>query len=291
MKIALSTDTSCTISKELAKKCNIHIFPLNVIVDGQEFLDGETITQDELLIEMKNNKVIKTSTPPPGDIINYFNKLFDEKYDYIIHFTISSKLSSMNSLFNNISKENFDNKIIVIDSYSLSTVMLSHILYTYELIKQEVDPFEIRDIINNRKLDNKIIFVPENLNALKNGGRISPVLAKMLNFIGLKPVLNLTDGKLEKETLTKNVKKLFFEKIKDLSKTYPIEKYDYTIVSFDANQNLIDFVIKEINDTFPNYVVPTFPIAINVCAHCGPGTFGLLISPKFNNHSINDYLD
>ncbi len=47
MKIALSTDTSCGISKELAKKLNIQVFPLNVIVDGQEYLDGITINQDQ----------------------------------------------------------------------------------------------------------------------------------------------------------------------------------------------------------------------------------------------------
>ena len=34
MKIALSTDTSCTISKELAQKLDIKVFPLNVIVNG-----------------------------------------------------------------------------------------------------------------------------------------------------------------------------------------------------------------------------------------------------------------
>ena len=52
MKIALSTDTSCTINKDLAKDLNIFVFPLNVIVDGVEYLDGVTISQDELLASM-----------------------------------------------------------------------------------------------------------------------------------------------------------------------------------------------------------------------------------------------
>ena len=37
MKIALSTDTSSTINLELAKKLGIHVFPLNVIINGEEY--------------------------------------------------------------------------------------------------------------------------------------------------------------------------------------------------------------------------------------------------------------
>ena len=291
MKIALSTDTSCSISKELAKKYDINVFPLNVIVDGNEYLDGVTINQEELKVAMRANKNIKTSTPPPGDIINYFNEIFEKGYDRVIHFTISSKLSSMNSLFNNVSRDYFDNKIIVIDSYSLSTVMLSHVLYAHELINKGVDPEEIRNIIDERKIDNKLIFVPENLNALKNGGRISPVIAGMLNLVGLKPVLSLTDGKLEKESLAKNIKKLCHEKIVELSKTNPIDKYDYVVVTFDTDQALVDFIDKELTLAFGDISIIHFPIAINVCAHCGPGTLGLVVSPKFDGHSLNDYLN
>ena len=61
-----------------------------------------------------------------------FEKIFNEGYEKVIHFTISSKLSSMNQLFNNVSRDYFDNKIIVIDSYAVSSVMLSHVLFTVD---------------------------------------------------------------------------------------------------------------------------------------------------------------
>ena len=125
MKIALSTDTSSTINLELAKKLGIHVFPLNVIINGEEFLDGVSINPDTLNSEMRAGKVIKTSTPPPMDVINYFEKIFNEGYDRVIHFTISSKLSSMNNLFNNISNDHFDGKVCVIDSYNVCAYRMS----------------------------------------------------------------------------------------------------------------------------------------------------------------------
>ena len=74
MKILISTDTSCIINQEGLDRFNISVFPLNVIIDGQEYLDGITINQDELAKAMRENKKIKTSTPPMGEVINYFEK-------------------------------------------------------------------------------------------------------------------------------------------------------------------------------------------------------------------------
>ncbi len=290
MKIALSTDTSCTISKELAAKLNIQVFPLNVIVDGEEFLDGVSIDQEQLLQAMRSEKKIKTSTPPPGDVIAYFEKIFAKGYDRIIHFTISSKLSSMFQLFSDISRDYFEGRVTVIDSYAVCSLMLSHILFTYECLQKEMDLEEIKTKIEERKKDNFISFIPENLTALKNGGRISPTIAALGNMIGLKPVLLMKDGELSKDSMTRNVKKTMTEQIESLVKKYDTARYDYSIVSFDGNEAMILFIQEMISKTYPLYSVHVFPIAINVCAHCGPGTVGLIITPRIGEKSLNDYI-
>ena len=290
MKIAISTDTSSTIDLELAKKLGIKVFPLNVIINGEEFLDGVSINQEKLCEEMRAGKVIKTSTPPPMDVISYFENIFKDGYDRVIHFTISSKLSSMNNLFNNISNDYFEGKVCVIDSYSLSVVMLSQVLLAYEEVQKGTAIEEIVNKIEERKYDSFISFVPENLTALKNGGRISPAVAALGNMVGLKPVLLLKDGALEKDSMTRNVRKAFAEHLQNLVNEKSINDYDYIVASFFGNEDLINYVVKEINKHFPDYNVSVLPIAINVCAHCGPGTVGLLVLPRINGESINKYL-
>ena len=289
MKILISTDTSCIINQEGLDRFNISVFPLNVIIDGQEYLDGITINQDELAKAMRENKKIKTSTPPMGEVIEYFEKLFNQGYDQIIHFAISSQLSSMYDLFNNVSNNYFEGKVKVVDSYGLSSLMLSHILYTYDELNKGTS---IEDIVNNieeRKKDNSVVFIPENLTALKNGGRISPAIAMIGNTLGLKPVISLKEGKLEKESMTRNSKKFFQDKIKEYSQKYKVDDYDYYIVSFDGKENVLNFVLecaKEIlgENNFHQGILP-----INVCAHCRSGTIGLLVTPKINSKSISEF--
>ena len=290
MKVLVSTDSSCLINYELLNKLGISLFPLNVIVDGEEFLDGITINQETLCSAMRENKVIKTSTPAYGTILEYFDNLFDQGYDHIIHFTISSKLSSMYNLFKTIANDEYENKLTIIDSYSVSSLMLSHVLYAYDEIKKGTSIDEIAKVIEQRKNECQVYFVPENLNALKNGGRISPTIAAIANTIGIKPVIVLQDGALEKYKMIKNTKHALSDKFNELIKDFPISKYDYTIVSFDCKSTTFDYIYGKINESLESESVLTGIIPINVCAHCGPGTIGLVVSPRINGKSIKDFM-
>lgn len=288
MKTLISTDTSCLLNYESLKKYDISVFPLNVIVDGEEFLDGVTINQEQLRDAMRSNKKIKTSTPPLGDVVEYFEKLFAKGYDHIVHFTISSKLSSMNRLFNNVAEEYFAGKLTIVDSYGLSTTMLSHVFYAYDEVSKGTAIEDIVKNIEERKASDYIVFIPENLIALKNGGRISPAIATIGNIIGIKPILNLTDGELKKEAMVMNIKKTFVDKISKVADKYSPNDYDYAIVNFDGNKSNIDYICNFANEKIGNIVTGILPI--NVCAHCGPGTIGLSVSKKINGKSLKEFI-
>ena len=290
MKILVSTDTSCLTSKNTFEKYDISVFPLNVIIDGTEFLDGITISQDELKDAMRGNKIVKTSTPPLGTVIEYFENLFEKGYDKIIHFTISSKLSSMYQLFTNVAETHFKDRLIVIDSNALTTIMLSDVLYTYLAINDGISVEEVIKEIENRKNKNYVRFIPENLTALKNGGRISPAIAAIANTIGIKPVLSLTDGQLVKESMTRNIIKEFINSLEETSKGFPTSEFDYTLVSFDAKESSVQYIIDYASKILNGYQLIRANIPINVCAHCGPGTIGLVVSLKVNNKSLKDLL-
>lgn len=290
MRIAISTDTSCLINDFSIKKYPIYVLPLNVIIDGEEYLDGVTINQAKLHEDMKENKNIKTSTPPLGSIVEYFENIINQGYDKIIHFTISSKLSSMYELFTLTSKNYLDEKIIVVDSLSVSLNMFSQVIYTYEEVNKGTD---IEVILNNlkiRKENNYLFCAPENLTSLKNGGRISPAVATLGNTIGLKPMLVLKDGSLEKDGMIRNVKKAFIDKLEEMLEKCPLTEFDYALVDFYGNEKVLTPIIDWFNEKNKNHNLIRGIVPINVCAHCGPGTIAIVISPKINAKSISEYL-
>ena len=117
--------------------------------------------------------------------------------------------------------------------------MLSHMLYAKEEVEKGTDINLILKEIENRKKDNYVWIIPKNLTSLKNGGRISPAIATMGNILGLKPILTFNDGQLEKGSMTRSMKKAFFEKIDEVYNTHPVKDYDYTIISFEGDNRSI----------------------------------------------------
>lgn len=128
MKIAISSDSTLAVSQLEAKDLGIFVMPLNVIVDGHEYHDDIDITKDDLEKYMRDNLRISTSTPTPYEIEQYFDKIFAQGYDQIVHFTISQKLSSMFDLFTRLCQELYGDKVLVINSASVCHFMANHVL-------------------------------------------------------------------------------------------------------------------------------------------------------------------
>lgn len=290
MKILVSTDTSCLVNNEVFKNYDISVFPLNVIIDGEEFLDGVTINQEQLKVAMRSGKNIKTSTPPLGLISEYFEEQLKKGYDHVIHFTISSKLSSMNSLFTSVAEKDFNGKVTVVDSLGLSLPMLSYVFYAYHQVQKGETPENIVKVIEQSRADNKLVFIPENLTALKNGGRISSNVAFIGNLLGIKPVITLQDGSLEKIDTTRRERKYLTELIKHMVVDYPQTDYDYCVIAFDTAEYVLKTVHECMDELFADAKYVKGLIPINVCAHCGPGTIGVVATRKIGGLSLMGYV-
>lgn len=279
MKILITSDSTCSLPRTEAEKIGLPILPLNVIVDGVEYHDGIDINQDKLCEMMRKGGIIKTSTPTPYEIEQFFDAQFEKGYEHIIHFTISSKLSSMFDLFTNYCKDKYGDKVTIIDSSAVCHMMLDHVLSAINLVKENKTVEEIVPVLKERINSDFSIFIPETLTYLKNGGRISPALAVIGNMIGLKPILTFKDGEIGKEGTTRNIKKTLNEEIKKITnKKLDPHVWHIILLTFDTDENLISFVKNTIHELLPGFEIIVSPISINVCAHTGPGTIGISIS-------------
>ena len=131
MKIAISAESTIDLPKELLKDYEISIIPFTVILGDKEGLDGE-ITPDEIFDYVsKTNVLPKTAAINEYQYGQYFSKLL-ETYDYVIHFSLSSKISS--SCSNAIkASEEFNGKVFIIDSLSLLTLLSLKNMVLYDI--------------------------------------------------------------------------------------------------------------------------------------------------------------
>lgn len=73
--IKIVTDSSVQLTPEEIKENNITIIPLSVEVNGKNYIDGEDISREELVEQLRKGNIPKTSQPAMGRFIDTFNEL------------------------------------------------------------------------------------------------------------------------------------------------------------------------------------------------------------------------
>ncbi len=280
-KVAISCDTTAALSSDEIQQLGVFVLPLNVIVDEQEFHDTVDITPSILADKMRHGSDIKTSTPTPYEMEQFFDNILAKGYQKVIHFTISSKLSSINSMFTTLCAQKYGDKVIIVDALSVCSFMGSVVKHAVKLNQMGLTSEQIVSECNKWHGIENIYFIPESLTFLKRGGRISPLAASVGNLLGIKPVLRFISGEILKGSTTRSVKQFLPVIIKDFkSHNYDPSEYDIHIVEFDCPATT-QIAYEAMKESFPNFQIHITPISINVCAHCGPGTIGIGVTYKF----------
>ena len=146
MKIAITSDSTCDLSKELIEKYDIKIIPLYINKGNESLRDGLEITPDDIFDYVDSGAgVCQTSALNIAD----YTDLFEERlksYDAVIHFNISSGFSSCHTNAK-LAAEDFEN-VYVIDTLNLSTGSGHLVLDAAIMAKEGKTPEEIVAVIN-----------------------------------------------------------------------------------------------------------------------------------------------
>lgn len=273
-KIAISLDSACDLSKELIEKFDFKIIPFGVNLGDKFFYDGE-ISPEEIFEYADNNKTLpKTNAVNEESFKEHFAKILND-YDAIIHFDISSEMSSAYQNAVNASK-NFKN-VYVVDSRTLSTAISLEAIYAKKLTETMDDPAKIVELVKKRIPAVQASFVIERLDYLYKGGRCSGLALLGANLLKIRPEIEVLNGNM------KNTEK-FRGKMADCVTKYcraTLEKYNHPdksvifITHSVADKELVDAAKAVVSEYgFENVYETT--AGCTVSSHCGKNTLGIL---------------
>ncbi|MBC7334124.1 MAG: DegV family protein, partial [Actinobacteria bacterium] len=117
MSIAIVTDSTSDIPKELCDKYNITTVPLSVIFGEETFTDnGVDITVEQFYKKLKTSeKLPTTAQPTPQDFLKTYTELLKD-YETIISIHISKKMSGTIDSAEMAKKELEGKDIVIVDS-------------------------------------------------------------------------------------------------------------------------------------------------------------------------------
>ena len=280
MNIKILSDSTCDLSPALLAEYNIDLARLTTIKNGEAFIDGETITPADIFDHVANGgDLCSTTAINIGEYEELFQKYASE-YDAVIHINIGSGFSSC---YQNacLAAEDFPN-VRVIDSQNLTTGQGLLVLEACRLAKVCDDLDEIVEKLNAFATRIESSFLLDQLAYMAKGGRCSSVAALGANLLGLKPCIEVKNGKL---TVVKKYRGTYAKCLASYVKDRLADREDilrnelfltYTPVSDECLS-----AVKNAIDQYGNFeTVYETTAGCTVSCHCGPGTLGVIFVRK-----------
>ena len=276
MKIRITSDSTCDLNHLIAER-NIGIMSLQVNLGADAFRDGVDITPEKIFAFVAETGTLpKTAAPSIGEYEEFFAKEL-EGYDALIHINISSKSSGSHNFAKNAA-EGFNGKVFVVDSKALSTGQGLLVLKACDLRDEGKSAEEIVAVLEELREHINTSFVPDNLDYLHKGGRVSGMVKTVAGMFKIHPQILMEDGQLIPGKKYKGKMSVLIKQyIDDLKEMYPdYDKSRCFVTHSTAERELVDAAIAKVKETFEfDEIIETVAGSI-VTSHCGKGTLGVL---------------
>ena len=279
-KVIISTDSPADIPAALREKYGIEVCPLHVIINGDDRLDGVNITPDEIFDNYKQTKSLpSTSAIPVGEYTDIFAALTADGSS-VVHISLSSGVSSShrNAV---IAAEEFEN-VYVVDSLHLTTAITLLIVKAAHMAESGMSAEEIAKELEvlREKVDTS--FVLDNLEFLAKGGRCSAVAALGANILGIRPSLEMREGKL-------GICKKYRGKIDKVQLQYLTERIEALgdvddevgfLIHTNVDAAQAKALVEAVKATGRFKKVIEAEAGCTITAHCGPNCVGFAAIKK-----------
>lgn len=278
--IIITSDSTTDLSKELCERYKITVMPLCITLGDKLYTDGVDITPDDIYAHHdRTGELPKTTATNVGDCLDFFSQ-FTSRGKTVIHFTISSEMSST---YNNacMAAEELGN-VYIIDTKNLSTGGGLLVITAAELLNQGLPVEEIVEKTRETVARVDASFVIDNLEYLYKGGRCSAVAMLGANLLKLKPCIQVKNGKMD-------VAKKYRGRYADVLKQYVVDKIgDYSDIDLDrvfvthagCDPQLVNDIVELVKKTAPFKEVFLTRAGCTVSSHCGANTLGVLFIRK-----------
>ena len=198
-KVALVTDSTSYIPKEIREKYPITVVPQVVIWEGVSYEDDVTITTDQFYGRLRTAKVMPTTSQV--SVINMqkaFNMLLEQGYEVLGMF-VSSKLSGtyQSAVLGKDQLSTGKDKVEIIDSETTAMALGFQVLTVARAAAEGASMTECKALAEKARAYTGVYLTVETLEFLHRGGRIGGAQRFLGTALNLKPILAVEGGRVE----------------------------------------------------------------------------------------------
>ena len=195
-RIIIVTDSTADLTEQEIQDFNIHVVPLNITIQEEHYLDGETITKEEFKNKMiASSELPMTAQPSIGRFVELYDELGKDGSEIISIHLMNSISGTVNAARQAAAIT--DSTVTVVDSDFTSRSMGIIVREAAKAAKEGKSAEEVLEVIESTRQRTKLYLTVLNLDNLIKGGRISRVMGAFSNLLNIKLFLEVINGKIE----------------------------------------------------------------------------------------------
>ena len=283
-RVAVLTASNSGITQEEAKRLGIYVLPTPVYINDRLYYEGVDLTSGKFYKQQAAGADIKTSMPIVGEVMDMWNRLLEE-YEELVYIPLSSGLSASCQTAKTMAEdEPYAGRVFVVDNQRISVTMKLSVYEAKHMADERKTAAQIRDYLEENRLDSSIYLMVDTLTYLKKGGRITPAVAAIGSLLRLKPVLQIQGEKLDtyaKARTVRQAKEIMMNAVlTDLTERFHDPKAEKCVVSLAYTRDIevAESLREEVIQRFPGKRVIIDPLSLVVACHTGPGAVGITVT-------------
>lgn len=283
--VRIITDSGCDISRELEEKYSdlLIIMPFDVTIDGKTYVDRRDFTSQEFYKILKENAEIpKTSQITSLRFEEKYRELYAEGVREIIVDVIngagSQTYSNAVMAKNAVEEDCPELKVYTVDSRTYTLGYGYPITEACRKLAEGQSAESAAAYLEDWAKHSEEFIVGFDLRHMKKSGRITAAASFLGELMGLKPIIQLVEGKTEVLKKARG-EKAAIDAAVEIIAANAIPKTPYMVITTtrpELEKELIDKLTKRLGSA-PAMVEPTGTV---VACNAGPDFIGVIIRGK-----------
>lgn len=276
-QIILVAETGSDIAPDLAAQYNIQIVPMHVSFESETYDDGAFPVEKICDYYHSTGKLPKTSGSTPEDFNQVFDDIHQKWPEAEILYLAYSAVTTCSYQSAKIASEGRD-YVTAIDTKQVSVGQAAVVVEVAKVLQEnpQMTMEEAVKVVEELLPRARMCFMPDNLEFLRAGGRVSNVAFLGARILGIHPCIEILDGKLvATKKFRGKMTKVSAQLIKEYSVKYNLKKDNLWLVYTVGFSNEVRECVEKAAQECGFENLQWIQAQGVITTHGGPAAFGL----------------
>lgn len=272
-KIAIMTDSTCGLPKEVIERENLIVVPCQVHIGDQIYKEGVDLTAEELFKRLYSSSATPTTSLPAGeDYAAAFAEAKRRGADQVLGLFVGSNFSGT---YNGarLAAQDQPFQVELIDSGTVGMALGLLVLEAVRLVKAGSTLEDAAAQLRQTADRTELYALLDTLEYIRRGGRIGRVGELIANVLNIKPVLRITRNSLDVVARARSRKKGINWLVETVQAVQPLHALGVMHIQVPDEAAELARALSPLVRNQPDLMIE--PVTAAVAVHAGPLAIGM----------------